>query len=93
MTEYNQLIFSGTIVHANVFRLRLIRAFFDAWFAQNEFLTELNSPISGVHFSFATIFNNLISSDFAHTLNLSFPMDAVYNGQNRLSISFFILEK
>ena len=48
-------------------------------------LTELNSAISGVHFSFATIFQSLMSSDFAHIPNLSFPMDVVYN---RLSISF-----
>ena len=60
MDKYNLFIFSGTIVHPNIFRLRLIRAFSDKWFAQNKFLTELNSPISGVHFSFATIFQYLI---------------------------------
>ena len=56
MAEYNQFIFSGTLVHSNIFCLRLIRAFSDAWFAQNKFLTEVNLAISGVHFSFATIF-------------------------------------
>ena len=56
MTQYNHFIFSGTLVHSNIIRLRLIWAFWDAWFARNKFLTELNSPISGVHFSFASIF-------------------------------------
>ena len=60
MSEYNRFIFSGTLVHPNIFRLRLFRAFSDAWFAQIKFLTELNSPISGVQFSFATIFQCLI---------------------------------
>ena len=59
MTEYNQFIFSGTLVHPNIFRLRLIRVFSDAWFVQNKVLTELNLAISGVHFSFATIFQYL----------------------------------
>ena len=59
MAEYNQFIFSGTLVHSNIFRLRLIRAFSDAWFAQNKFLTELNLVISGVHFSVTTIFQYL----------------------------------
>ena len=59
MAEYNRFIFSGTLVHPNIFRLRLFRAFSDAWFAQNKFLTELNLAISGVHFSFATVFQYL----------------------------------
>ena len=59
MTEYNQFIFSRTLFHAIIFRLRLKRAFFDAWFAQNKFLTELNLAISGVHFSVTTIFQYL----------------------------------
>ena len=58
MTEYNQFIFSGTLALLNIFRLRLILTFTDAWFTQNKILTELNSPISGVHFSFATVFQN-----------------------------------
>ena len=57
-------MFSGTLVHLNIFRLKLFRAFFDAWFAQNEVLTELNSPISGLHFSFATLFQYLSSVQF-----------------------------
>ena len=59
MNEYIQFFFSGTLVYPTIFRLRLFPAFSDAWFAQNKFLTELNSPISGVHFSFATIFQYL----------------------------------
>ena len=59
MAEYNQFIFSGTLVHSNIFRLRLIRAIFDAWFTQNKFLTEVNLAISGVHFSVTTIFQYL----------------------------------
>ena len=59
MAEYNRFIFSGTLVHSNIFRLRLIRAFFDAWFAQNKFLTELNLAISEVHLSVTTIFQHL----------------------------------
>ena len=34
-------------------------SFFDAWLAQNKFLTEVNLAISGVHFSFTTIFQYL----------------------------------
>ena len=59
MTEYKQYIFSGTLVHSNIFRLTLIWAFSDAWFAQNKFLTELSLAISWVHFLFATIFQHL----------------------------------
>ena len=59
MTVYNQFIFSGTLVHPNIFRLRFFGAFSDAWFAQKNFLTELTLAISGVHFSFATIFQYL----------------------------------
>ena len=59
MTECNQSFFSGTLVYSNIFSLGLIRGFLDAWCALNKLLTELNSPISGVHFSFATIFQHL----------------------------------
>ena len=59
MAEHNQFIYSGTLVPANIFRLRLIRAISDAWLAQNKFSTELNLAISGVHFSFATFFQYL----------------------------------
>ena len=50
MTAYNPFIFSGTLVRANNFRIRIIRAFSDAWFVQNYFLIELNSLISEVNF-------------------------------------------
>ena len=56
MTEYNRFIFSGSLVQRIIFRLRIFRAFSDVWFAQSKFLAELNSPISAVYFSFATIF-------------------------------------
>ena len=59
MTEYIRFVFLGTIFHPNSFRLTLFRAFSHAWFTQNKFLTELNLPISAVHFSFATIFQYL----------------------------------
>ena len=59
MTQYIRFIFSGTLVHLNIFRSRLLWAFFDTWFAQKKVLTELSLPISGVHFSFATIFQYL----------------------------------
>ena len=93
MTEYNRVIFSGTLIHANIFRLELLQAYFDTWSTQDKFLTELNSPISDSTFLFATIFNILISSNFAHIPNMSFPINLVYNGENLLSISFFIFEK
>ena len=51
MTEYNRFIFWRTLVHSNIFRLRLIRAFSEAWFAKNKFLTEVNLVISAGHFS------------------------------------------
>ena len=59
MNENNRFIFSGTLVYPNIFCLKLIWAFSDAWFAQNKFLTELNLAISGVQFSFAKIFQYL----------------------------------
>ena len=93
LTEYKRLIFSGTIIHPNIFRLRLFRALSDAWFAQKEFLIELNSPISAVHFSFGSLFNIWISFDFPHIPTLSFLVDVIYNGENRLSISSFTFEK
>ena len=58
MTEYKQVIFSGTLVHPTCFRLRLFSAFSGAWFAKNNFLTELNSPNSAKQFSFATFFQD-----------------------------------
>ena len=72
MAEYNQFIFSGTLVHSNIFRLRLIRAFFDAWFALNKFLTELYLAISGVHFSVITIFHYLKFVRFCSYSKLKF---------------------
>ena len=94
MADYNQFIFSETLVFPNIFCLRLIRAFFDAWFTQNEFLTEFSLAISGeCTFRLLHFFNTLNSLDFAHILNISFSVDVVYNGENRLSISFFIFEK
>ena len=59
MRDYNPLMFSGTSVQLKDFRLGLFRAFSDACFTQNNFLTELNSPISALDFLFATIFHNL----------------------------------
>ena len=59
MTVYKQFILSGTLLHPNIFRLRLLWAFFDAWFTQKKLLTELHSPVSGELFSFVTIFQNL----------------------------------
>ena len=59
MTKYNQFIFSGTLVHSSIFRLRLFWTFFDAWFAQNKFSTELILAFSAVHFSFTSIFQYL----------------------------------
>ena len=70
MAEYNRFIFSGTLVHSNIFRLRLIRAFSDARFTQNKFLTELNLVISGVHFSVTTIFQYLKFVRFCSYSNL-----------------------
>ena len=72
MIEYNQFIFSGILVHPNIFCLRLIRAFCDASFAQNRFFTELSAPISGVHFSFATIFQYLKFVRFCSYSKLKF---------------------
>ena len=72
MTEYNRFIFSGTLVHPNIFRFRFFWAFSDAWFARKKILTELNSPISGVHFSFATIFQYLNFGRFRSYSKLKF---------------------
>ena len=56
MAANKRFIFSGTLVHSKSFCLRQLRAISDAWFAQNEFLTELILAISAVHFLFTTIF-------------------------------------
>ena len=50
-------------------------------------------PFLECTFCLLQFFNILTSSDFAHIPNLSFPMDVVYNGENRLSISFFHLRE
>ena len=73
MSEYKQFNFSVTVVHPNTFRLRVIRVFSDVRFLQNRLLTELNSTISGVHFSVATIFHYLNFVQFCSnsTLKLS----------------------
>ena len=74
MTEKNQCILSGTLVHPNIFRLRLIRAFSNAWFAQNKFSTKLNLANSAVHLSFATIvqYLNFVRFHSFSTLKLSY---------------------
>ena len=75
MTEYNPFFFSGTLVCSVIFRLRLIRALVEAveaWFAQNEFLTELTLAISAVYFSFATIFQYLNIVQFRSYSKLKF---------------------
>ena len=87
MREQGCSIFSGILADLNIFRSTTFRAFSVAWFTQSNFLTELNSPIS-----FATIFLHLFfSSNLAHIANLSLPLDSIYNGENRLSLSSFIL--
>ena len=68
-------------MQSNIFRLTLFRSFSDAWFAQNEFLTELNSPLSAVQFSFATYFQYFSFVRFRsdnHQLTLNFPFSATY---------------
>ena len=92
MAEYNRFIFSGTLVRSNIFRLRLKRAISDTWFAQNKFSTQVNLAISGVHFLFA-IFQYLKFVRFRSYSKLKLPMDIVDNGENCLSIYFFIFEK
>ena len=59
MTIYIRFTFPRTLVYPNNFRLGLFGAFFEAWFSQNNFLTELKSPTSAVHFSFGTLFQYL----------------------------------
>ena len=73
MTDYNHFIFSGTLVFPNIFLLRLLWVFCDAWFAQNIFLTELNSPFFAVHFSFAAIFQIFHFVRFRSYSKLKFP--------------------
>ena len=60
MTEYNQFMFLRTLVCLNIDRLGLLQAFSVACFPENKFLTELNSSISAVQFSFTTTFHYLI---------------------------------
>ena len=68
----NSFIFSGTLVRSNIFRLRPIRAFSDAWFAQNKFSTEVSLAISGVHFLFTTNFQYLKFVRFCSYSKLKF---------------------
>ena len=44
-------------------------------------------------FQMQQFFTILISADFAHIPIYSCPMDVVYTGENRLSISLIIFEK
>ena len=76
MTKNNHIIISGTVVHPNFFRLRLIPAFSIAWFTQNIILTEHNSQISAVQYSqqFGTIFHYISS---ARIPNSSFFIEVV----------------
>ena len=48
-------------------------------------------PFRQCTFRLLQFFNILNLSDFAHIPNLGSPVDVVYNGENRLSISFFHL--
>ena len=92
-TEYNQFIFYGTLVHLNIFRLGLSRAFFDAWFIQNIYLTELNSPISAVYFSFATIFHYFSFISFCSFSKLKICHECNFHGRELfVDINFHLLE-
>ena len=93
MTEYSPLIFSGSLVHPNFFGLRLLQAFFGARFAQNEFLAELNSPISGVHFSFATIFQYLTFIRFCSYSKLELSFGCSLQGWKLFIDLFFHLRE
>ena len=91
-SEYRQIIFSEALVHFNIFCWRLFQAFSVGWFAPKYFSTKVNSPVSALHFLFATIFHCLFHT-FVHIPNWNFPINVVYSGENRLSISFFIVEE
>ena len=45
------------------------------------------------NFRLLQFFIILNSSDFAHIPNLGFPIDVVYNDENRLALSFLIFDK
>ena len=92
MTKSTQFSFSGTLVHSNIIGLGNLRAFFVVWFTQKKFLTEKIPPISAVHVSFATFFYYL-NFDLAQIPSGSFPIDVIYNGENRLWISFFFFDE
>ena len=47
----------------------------------------------GCIFRLQDFFKIIMSSDVTHVPNLSLPLDAVDNGENCLSISFFIFEE
>ena len=72
MTENNQFILPGNLVHPNNFRLGRFSALSYEWFAQNNFSTELKSPIPAVQFSFATIFQYLSFVQFCSFSKIEF---------------------
>ena len=93
MTEYNQFTFSRTLVHSNIFRLGLFRAFSVVALAQNKFLTELNSPVSAVHFSFATKFQYLNFVRFCSYSKLKFSHGCSLQWSRRFVDIFFLLRE
>ena len=93
MTGYIRFNFPETKVHSNIFRLRLFRAFYEAWFAQNKLPTELNSPISAVYFSLATIFQYLNFVRFRSYSDLKLSYGCSLQWSKPFVEIFFISEK
>ena len=92
MTEYIGFVFSGTLVHPNIFCLRLFRAFSIAGFTRKTLSFELNPPISAVQFSLTIHLHKLDFVQFCSLFKSKFFLDIVYNGENSFPMSFAIFE-
>ena len=93
MTGYIRFKFPETLVHSNIFRLGLFRAFYEACVAQNKLPTELNSPISAVYFSFATIFQYLNFVQFRSYSDHKISYECSLQWSKPFVDIFFIFEK
>ena len=89
----NSLCFLVKLFHPKTFRLGLVRVFLLRGSLRISFYMNSIHQVMQCNFRLQQLFTNIVSSDFAHKLNLSFPEDGTYNGENHLPLFCFIFEK
>ena len=92
MRKYLLFIFLETLVFPNIFPLQQFQAFCVARFAQSNFFnwTHLDDFFTALFV--CSIFHIFIFVQFCSYSKLKLFLAVVYNGENRLSLSFFIFE-